>query len=131
MTPGQPDPTQIALAAGKLGPGIMRAVIVFLVALAGMAAITVLLILAGCRPSSPPTSSRGEDSPVTIATNMVTDGVFYYRMMRPRTQIGPNLWEIELWERVGDPDHVYRMVWPAWTNTAGEHQPATFAGMER
>lgn len=127
MIPGQPDPTQIAFAAGKLGPGIMRALIVFLVVLAAMAATAVLLILAGCRPQSPPERTE----PATTSTNMVTDGIYYYRMIRPRTQIGPNLWEIELWERIGDPDHVYRMVWPAWTNSGGLPQPATFAGMAR
>ncbi len=70
-------------------------------------------------------------SPTFLRSDPSDDGIYYYRMIRPRTQIGPNLWEIELWERIGDPDHVYRMVWPAWTNSGGLPQPATFAGMAK
>jgi len=89
-----------------------------------------LLIVLLCSCSKQDQESQ-QTLPAKTATNMVTDGLYYYRVIRPRTQIGPNLWEIELWERIGDPDHVYRMVWPAWTNSGGLPQPPTFAGMAK
>lgn len=126
MTSGQPDTTQIAIAAGKLGPA-RGLVLAICIAASVVAGIALLLLLTGCRPTPDPRPAAN----ATTATNMVTDGIYFYRMVRPRTQVGPNLWEIELWERIGDPDHVYRMVWPAHTNEDGIVVPPKFAGMAR
>ncbi len=60
-----------------------------------MKKLTLLaLLLAGChnQPTTAPTFDPSE---------WTTDGTHHYRICRPFRQVGPNLFEIELYERFG------------------------------
>lgn len=124
MSMYQPHKYQLAKATGSI---FRCANVTTLDALKAILIATVLgailiMLLCSCSKQAPP---------IPASDDIVSDGIFDYRLIRPLTQVGTNLWEIELWERIGDPDHVYRMAWPAWTNASGVAYPAKFAGMAR
>lgn len=129
MSMYQPHKYQLAKATGSI---FRCANVTTLEALKAILIATVLgaiiiVALCSCTKKAPP---RPDSKPISVPT-YATDGVHDYRMIRPMTKVGPNLWEIELWERIGDTNHVYRMVWPAHTNEDGTVEPAKFAGMAR